>query len=78
VHVVFLVVRREQLHQKKHKEQLRGSPFNVVVWSCSNTLHSCSNAPKLSTALTQLQMSPQFQSSILVVDLENEVMVYGG
>jgi hypothetical protein len=55
------------------RRQLRGSPLNVVVCSCSNALHSCSNA--LSTAPAKLQRSVEFQSSILVVDLENEVIV---
>jgi hypothetical protein len=57
------------------RRQLRGSPLNVVVCNCSNALHSCSNAPMLSTAPADLQRSLEFQSSILVVDLENEVRV---
>jgi hypothetical protein len=64
-----LVVRRKQ-HQKrkKHKKQLRGSPLNVVVYRCSNALHSSYTITKVS----------EFQSSILNMDLKNEARVYGG
>jgi hypothetical protein len=64
----------EQVSFIEGRRQLRGSPLNVVVCSCSNNaLHSCSNA--LSTPPAVLQRSVEFQSSILVVDLENEVRV---
>jgi hypothetical protein len=58
--------------QYPHAKSFQNNPFKWFAYPYIIVV------PMFTTTLTQLQRSHDFQSSILVVDLENEVKVYSG